>query len=869
MLSWNEYVDELLATPTVLDEMYLRNNGNALQNGGKALTVSPIVKASIQMLESMIETEGPHNVFVFPEIKDLLYEFVLSKIVFNVAAGKINISYDPHTFKPGQKLKYKNCIVEFDRYVEKDFDGAERLYIRFSDGQKRGLPSKIAPIFQIVDKGAKKISSEKSFSEVYSATKALQELELAPDQKDIIDALTDYKTHLDGSIFLVTNVGAAKEFFDQTTINRVPLKDILLIGKIQTDGSIGSCYAGQLAGNPAIVLASDMYSVLRAIDHGAKVQSIIVNSSQSNIIESQLNIFDDLSNESFPILCLTDTRNSFDLDLLIDRNYNVWRWDASSLVDIMHSYCLKPTGKRIRNCAAQNLKYERVDCADISNALQILYSHKLEIEEQGTNVIATYNKLYSLLFTALRIAVPFEREVVGRAKSTIEECKEALNREKRFMNQELYDDLMEVTSRFEQIFKITFANPKVDKIAEILSAKKHSSICIVIPDKLNKACCEEYWRNYCIRKQYPIEVKVLYPQEYVNVDTVQFDLTIVVGWLNSKNMRSIIYSFGTVDYIVLIYACEEKWRKAHTRIWSKALSRSSNQRIVKNSFSKKARSIISDDRFITKEVERCEETFDELRDIENLIQLNTYRQYGVSANGQNQIVDAYPVNFVGGYLSFYREGHKVITVTDIIEDGKDDVALKTPDELAIGDFVVVREADRDIIKDIADKILENSGKSHVREKALLWREALNVETMFSSLDEIYSKLQAHGCTRGYQTIKNWVENEDQFSLSSKDDLVCIAKALDDDLLLDSIDEVFEAGHDVRRAHLKAGQYLSQKLRSQVAERIAERGEIDAFNVWDPIEMQLEDIGKVLILKIIDTNRPIQIDSGNTNRLLIE
>ena len=139
MLSWNEYIDELLTTPTVLDNM-------SLQNADNTITVSPIVKASIQMLESMIETEGRHNVFVFPEIKELIYEFVISKIVFNVAAGKINISYDPHSFKAGQKLKYKNCIVEFDQYVDKDFDSAERLYIRFSDGGRYGVPPKIAPI---------------------------------------------------------------------------------------------------------------------------------------------------------------------------------------------------------------------------------------------------------------------------------------------------------------------------------------------------------------------------------------------------------------------------------------------------------------------------------------------------------------------------------------------------------------------------------------------------------------------------------------------------------------------------------------------------------------------------------------------------
>ena len=862
MLSWNDYIEELLATSTVLDNMSLQNSDNAI-------TVSPIVKASIQMLESMIETEGHHNVFVFPEIKELIYEFVLSKIVFNVAAGKINISYDPHSFKAGQKLKYKNCIVEFDQYVDKDYDGAERLYIKFSDGGRYGVPPKIAPIFQIADEGAKRFSSEKAFFEVYSATKALQELESSSNRKNIIDALTDYKTHLDGSIFLITNVKNAKEYFDQTFINGTPLKDVLLIGKVQTDGSIDSCYPGQLSGNPAIVLASDLYSVIRAIGQGARVQSIIINSSQNTVIDNQLDTLDDLSNKEFPILCLTDTSNSFDLDVLLDRGYNVWRWDANSLVETIHASNQKTTGKRIQNCAKQALTYERLNCIEITETLQLIYSHKTEIESQGTDVISAYNKLFSLLFTSLRIAVPFEQEEICRAQSILDECKVALEHEKRFTSQELYRDLVKAITDFEKIFIISFDNPKVSKIAEIISSKKYSSVCIVISDRLDKMRCEAYWRNFAVRKHSPTVVKVLYPQEYASSDTVRYDATIIVGWLNNKNMRNVIYCYGTQEYIVLTYECEEKWRKAHTRTWSRLLSNSSNSRIVKNSFSRKARSEISDHRFTETTAVTHEETFDELTDIENLIQANRCRQYGISAGGQGQIVDAYPVSFVGGYLSFYRGGHKVITVTDIITNESESISLKTPDQLVVGDFVVVREADRDIIKDIADRILENSGKPNLRSVALRWKEALKVETMFSTTDDIFETLKLHGCTKGYQTVRNWIENEDQFSLKDKNDIICIAKALNDQMLLETVDSVYEAGQEVKGAHVQAGQYLSKLLKKQIVEALSSHEDIDAFNIWDPIELQLEDIGKVIILKVIDINRPIQIDSGNTNRLLSE
>lgn len=862
MLSWDEYIEELLSNPTVLDNM-------SLQYGDNTIAVSPIVKASIQMLESMIETEGRHNVFVFPEIKELLYEFILSKIVFNVAAGKINIAYDPHTFMSGQKLKYKNCVVEFDRYVERDFDGKERIYIRFSDGGTYGLPPEIAPIFQIADSDTKRFSKSKAFYDVYSAKRALEEAKALPENRNIIEALTDYKTHLDGSILLITNIKNAKEYFDQSFINGTPLKDVLLIGKVQTDGSIDSCYPGQLSGNPAIVLASDLYSVIKAIEQGAKVQSIIINSSQNTVIDNQLDTLDDLSREEFPILCLTDTSNSFELDVLLDRGYNVWRWDANSLVETIHASDQKTTGKRIRNCAKQALAYERVNCAEITEALHLIYSHKAEIENQGTDVIATYNKLFNLLFTSLRIAVPFEREEICQVQIILDDCKAALEHEKRFMSQELYRDLVKAITDFEKVFIISFDNPKVSKIAEIISSKKYSSVCIVISDRLDKVRCEEYWRNFAVRKHSPTIVKVLYPQEYASSDTVRYDATIIVGWLNNKNMRNVIYCYGTQEYIVLTYECEEKWRKAHTRTWSRSLSNSSNNRIVKNSFSRKARSEISDHRFAETTAVMREETFDELTDIENLIQANRCRQYGISAGGQGQIVDAYPVSFVGGHLSFYRGGHQVITVTDIITDESDSISLKTPDQLVVGDFVVVREADRDIIKDIADRILENSGKSNLRSIALRWKEALKVETMFSTTEDIFETLKLHGCTKGYPTVRNWIENEDQFSLKDKNDLICIAKAFNDQILLETADDVYTAGLEVKGVHVQAGQYLSKLLKKQIVEALSSYEDIDVYNIWDPIELQLEDIGKVIILKIIDINRPIQIDSGNTNRLLSE
>ena len=84
-----------------------------------------------------------------------------------------------------------------------------------------------------------------------------------------------------------------------------------------------------------------------------------------------------------------------------------------------------------------------------------------------------------------------------------------------------------------------------------------------------------------------------------------------------------------------------------------------------------------------------------------------------------------------------------------------------------------------------------------------------------------------------------------------------------------MEAVYEAGKEVRSAHVQAGRILSQRLKNKVGEYIRSLGAIDTFNVWDPITLQLEDVGQVKILKVIDISRPISVDSGNTNRLLSE
>ena len=74
---------------------------------------------------------------------------------------------------------------------------------------------------------------------------------------------------------------------------------------------------------------------------------------------------------------------------------------------------------------------------------------------------------------------------------------------------------------------------------------------------------------------------------------------------------------------------------------------------------------------------------------------------------------------------------------------------------------------------------------------------------------------------------------------------------------------------MRKAHVLAGRKLSDQLKQTLAAELKNYGEIDPFNFWEPINIEIDGIGNVKVLKIIDIGSEIEISSADTNRLIEE
>lgn len=863
-MEWHDYVEQLLSQESGFDGISLSFEDTAHSAG-----VPPIIKASVLMLDKMIENQGKFNILVFPERIQSIFIFTLVKLLHNIAEGQIKRDYDPNAFVPGERLKLGNAVVEFVGVEESKNE--RRMKIKVADkgtGMTISAPIEVFPLFQSTNT-QRRLSPYKQYVDEKKKAEAMVSC-LTTDEK-FLKLLSDYRTHMDSSIVNMTSVINAKELLATCKLCGHDIKELLLVGQADYEGAVRNIGAGQLGGTPAIVLASDLYMIKAMAERNHPIQSIIIDGSNANVLLNQMDALDDLMRLGVSITCVTDIVNSFDLQPFLDRQFNLWRWDATSITGHLYDVSTLSSDRKIKHCAKREVEYLTKDGNEISIAIWKLYSHRSEAQTLSAQMLKLFDKLFSLAFISLRETVPFEESQLSQSRFALEECTAILAGEKNYLDQKTFDDYSTIIDSLKKVFTKGYSLPKNTALADRLRKEKYKSVYIVVPERSDKAHVQEYWQMWCRRERLITQVYVLYPAEYYPTQPTQFSATIVVGWLKRAIMRKILYGFNTQTYTVLLYDYEKRWKNYDTTRWNSALDSSRNRQTIEKAFTTD-RVHVSTSRFAPTEPapEDIPET-DEFAEIELTLRENKYRQY-VANGGQkavNETTEALPVNYVGGYLAFYRAGHKVISATNIIMNDADRIDSVLPDQLKMGDFVVVRETARDLIREMADIILARTKKSELRAMAGKWKEALEIETLFYTPEEIYQHLQEVGCTKGYQTVRRWIYDDDVIAPQSKQDLEYIAAATGSSVLNELLDQVYNAAQTVWSAHILAGKELSGHLKNRIVEALKEYGDIDPFNIWEPIEMQVEGIGTVRILKIIDIGTPVTVDIADTNYLIDE
>lgn len=310
MIAWNDYLEKLISVPDEMDEITLSFDG-----GNTNISIPAIVKSSILMLDKMVQYQGKRHVLVFPEREKTALIFALIRAIHNIKTGKIEKKYSVEEFVPGDKLKIGNAVVEFLGISE--MNDKRYMHIHMSDTDRYSFPVATAPIFQKTD--TKRPLS--GWNKFYKERKALEKNnQLISETGSYLSRLIQYKTHMSASVYYVSAVKGIKEQLADMRFCNEKLSHYILLGQTNYEGEIINLGSGQMAGIPAVVFSSDLYAVNAAIENGNPIQSLIVDISNMNLILSQLDVLDDILATGVPVIFVTDTSNSLDLQDTIEVN---------------------------------------------------------------------------------------------------------------------------------------------------------------------------------------------------------------------------------------------------------------------------------------------------------------------------------------------------------------------------------------------------------------------------------------------------------------------------------------------------------------------------------------------------------------------
>lgn len=847
-MDWRDVSGQFLKRPSALDNLFIHPYGEPTPTRMPAL-----VKVTLGLLEQAMKSGHNRLIVVYPDKQQLTFMTVIFQAVNDVISGTLATKYDIFSFQKGQRLKVLNLVCEFDRIETDPKDHIKRIFVRFSDSLC-GYPIEKAPFFQLTDTN-RPLSKTPSFKEIMRKT----------TYDSVVDQLADYKTYMPDTVYYISSIGNAKNLMTESLIDGEQISEVILLGQTTREGEIHTIGKGQLTGIPAVTLATDLYSVNVSAKNGTPARIIFIDGTNENLIDTQLDAIDPLLYNNIPVICLTDSAHSFDMKSLEDRDFLSLRWDEDSIVPDLYRGQQTTVLRKISNCANRKIEYILCNNQEITEIHKLLNKFRACQQDYSAIMQEAFWQIFRIAFYVLRNTLQLPDEILERYRQEIDRLESVVETQDRFLAPEEIIGYGQIFNNLREICTEQYIFAKATALEEKVFFADDRPVCIIIPDDSVKSQHERYWDQYCKKSGIVRNIRIVYPLEFCNSYEVFDEIVIVSGWLGKKTMQKILYSNLSASYTVLLSVFENRWKRSHQAQWQSVLKNDSKRR-----FSVDILKIPLPP--ISKEADEEDiEVSDQLDIIEHNMREYKYRKYDTSSGTTEATisVEAIPVNFIGGYFAFYRLSRRLITATGIISGETETIKEKLPHDLEPGDFVVVREAEKNIIRELADEMLIADGNANMRSLSGRWKEPLETKRLSHTIQELYQQLAKEGCTIGYQAFRNWVEDDDRIGPRNKDDILFIAAALGDNYLIENIDKVYEACRVVRNAHQDAGKILSKRLKSQIADTIGNFDTIDPMNIWDPIVLQLEDIGTVRILKVTEIGSPVTVDAINTNRLLTE
>jgi len=818
------------------------------------------VRLNQNLLNDFYIYDQDQYVFVYPNSKHFIISLLVFKTIRDVLTGDVTGVFDPYKFKKGDRFRFCDAIGIFE-CIEKGNDGITRfLFSRLGDGQDRmGLPiEKLAPLELANDDV--KLSTRKKFDEEYKKYSKLCfcKKTLANNDEDLMINVAKNRALQSSGIILVTKINYATNVLQHSTIGNKPLLDCISVSVLSSNGAEKSLCNG--ISNPEIILAPNVNSVVSYLQKGRSISAVFFDLERINCLVDDVDALQIIGSQDKDgrrpsLIFFCPNNNSFDLSFFLDRGVPVFRWTNALVNDDLVYRNLQVGSKILFNFANQKIRSITCHSDFLEDAHKQLNNCQTEIQDEQMPLINAYSNLWKALMYATRCLILPSDAILDGMTIPVGQIMDSLRDPKirHYMSRpELMDELFNVWDDIQLFF--AGKSPKEEILFDELLSKpnyRNKKIALVVTEEqLSPTILGRIDDQIFIRNIKGINIRpcdIFTPETFAESEG-GYDIVIICGWMKKDIMKKIIFSNLSREYVPFLYPFETQWMANSVNLWKEEIEESHI-----NEFNAE----IDDPG--TKPINIQLDTDLDLQSTEDLESIiaksNDTRIRGLSSNNNNESTKyARYISFNDGSYGAYTEGYSFTSVRDLEDEDEASATEKSASELSIGDVILMFDSSKDVIKELAERILKRNGDSDCITTAALWKSSF-VSARLRGLDDeaILLKLKMAGIKRSVPEFRLWLDESSPIICPrGLDTVMKIAQAMDDQLLLESAEEVTRAATLVRASRIKAGRKLVKSLFSdpEILKKVQETSKSNE-SFFTTQKVVLPSIGDVFVLRVTD------------------
>ncbi len=759
-------------------------------------------------------------------------------------------------FARGQKLLVNRCVVEYDGEELRPELNRWVIWVKCSDG-RWAVPLDRKLEFQPTTT-RRPLSSLKRIKAVCSSAKVLD---------NQIDDILSIRTLGNRSLFnrnliLVSRIGETTNFIQEHYLNNIGVIDVFQWGKLDVNGDVTVLTSGQRAAEPSCLIAGDLFSAAEyVLNNSQRTRGVIVDGVASCLRDTQ-RLDDDLLSRNIPVIVIADLFGTESLSHLEEREFKIWQWNKNNL---SHSRSIAKASKEtpfstlnrlLINYCRQQIICELCEHSQLTKVVEdSLRFQKMANLSEDSQLQRLYCQLVSSVNALSRLIYPPDSAWIANFRQRTQHIQEDFDIQRPWLRRETAQIIEQMLNNLKKLEQDPFPgiHHKVARLRHLIDVLLPTDVvAVVVPTANDAVLAGQFWRTEMFAHR-PNQLYFLAASDLQDTaDNVTLTQIIICGWLNHKKMYPLLHLNAAPKITMLLYPYEAEWLKSAQARWKKQ----NNHRMRGRDFSdilKLPKNKLDFVDSVPQELSfPSEDTDFDIIDFELKVRSYRYSRFTATQGSEDEVVKARTVVFTQNKFAFITETHRLLVVTDLMwgKASKRKIPRKDITQLKIGDYVLFREADRDIIREIADSALAEKNLSHLRQIAHLWREALRAkyQAVRGDLDELAFLLRKGGCKRKQSTIKNWLFDEDQIGPADRKDLERIARVTNNSELQERLEETMNAIKVVRGAHLQAAYYITRKLLTSLPEIFYEQQGTDDTPRRSVI-LDLDDFGQVMILRV--------------------